>query len=211
MEAVATSADLGLPLDTTWSTAPMSSTPSLQTTHYSMVITPPPEVSGFPPAYPYPAATPLWQDYTLPPNQPIASTMASTMAPTSMQTTLTDCYLNGSSLVYSPLSSPGSAESNLSTDDMSYGQPTMITSSKSPSPLCYNVYSHANVPSGYEPSPAKSSFSPTMAPPGLESKNGIDFGLSGKFSKEPRMPQSKLLINIGDTYYLLRIIEMNKS
>lgn len=196
METAVTTADLAaMPLDTTWSSAPMASVHTQA--QYSMVITPPPEATSvFPPAYSYPAAT--WQDYGLPPNQPIASTMA----PTSMHSTANDCYLNGSTLVDSPISSPSSTDSNLSIhdgpDDLSYGQPAMTTSAKSPSPLCYNVYTHAQVSNGYEPT--MSSFpSPSMVA-GLESKNGIDFGLSSKFVKEPRMPQSKFPVH-ADLYH----------
>ena len=179
-----TSTEMGLPLDTTWSSAPMSTTAatSLQL-QCSFVVTPPPEMHGFPPAYPYPTTT--WQDFTCipPPIQPIASSMAPT-------TTVTDCYLKGSSIVDSPLSSPGSTDSSPPIhempDDLLYGQ---TTSSKSPSPLCYNVYSHPAIPAAYEPT--MNGYSRTMAQ-GLENNNGIDFSMSSKFAKEPRMPQSKL-------------------
>lgn len=178
METAVTSSDFNLPLDTTWSTAPMTTAASSLHTQYS-IVTPPPEVSGFPPAYPYAVAPPSWQDYALPPSQPIASTTAST----SMQSTLSDSFLTGTSVAESPLSSPGSTDGNLSVpaDDL-----TCTTSSKSPSPLCY-AYSHANI--GYEP--IVNNFSPTIVT-GLEGKSGIDFGLGAKFTKEPRMPQSKL-------------------
>ena len=79
----------------------------------SSLTTPPPESSGFPPAYPYP-----WlpmQTYNFPSHSPQTvysspMSMAAACAPPGSLSTLSvaECYLRGSSLDDSPLSSPGS-------------------------------------------------------------------------------------------------------
>lgn len=184
MDAVVTSTEMGIPLmnGANWTTTQIPSTTN------SMVLTPPPEASGFPPAYPY--SIPSW-NYGLAP-------VTSSVAPTTLQSSAADSYLYGSSLEDSPLSSPGSTDSNLAlqqeppvTDDMVYAHSqNLTTSTKSHSPLCDNVYTQASTmfSSGFEPIMTSSSFSTSILP-SMENKNGIDFGIH--MQKEVKMPQSK--------------------
>ncbi len=191
MDAVVTSSDMGTLLGANWSTAQIPSTQAHSAPLNSMVLTPPPEASGFPPAYPYPV--PSW-NYGLSSHQPVTSSMA----PTTLQSSIADSYLYGSSLEDSPLSSPGSTDSNLAlqepqlVEDMAYvhSQQALTTSSKSHSPLCDNVYTQAStmVPSRYEPVMTSSSFNTSIIP-NMENKSGIDFGIH--MQKEVKMPQSK--------------------
>ena len=111
-------------------------------------LTPPPESTGFPPAYPYP-----WlptQSYSFP-------TLSSQSVPGSLSTlSVAECYLRGSSLEDSPLSSPGSSNDGSSSYqeaqpllDDPFGQSSSCPSTTSmvfgmnraPSPLVSHLYS----------------------------------------------------------------------
>lgn len=121
----------------------------------SSLTTPPPESTGFPPSYPYP-----WlpmQSYSFPPHSAPQTTYSSPMsmaAPGSLSTfSVAECYLRGSSLEDSPLSSPGSCNDGSSTfqdqqlmDEhfMQTSCPTtssmMVGVTRSQSPLVSHVY-----------------------------------------------------------------------
>ena len=122
----------------------------------SLTTTPPPEASGFPPAYPYPWAP--MQSYSYPTqhsSQTACSAPLSMAEPGSLPTAfpVADRYLNDSSLQYSPLSSPGSCNDGSSYQDQQlleepfHGRaPCPSTSSvvlgvnRSHSPLVSHVY-----------------------------------------------------------------------
>lgn len=193
MDGVATSTHSSLPLDLTWSTGEMSA-------NNSIVITPPPEGNKLPPPYPYPNS---WANYgqagfSISPS----STSYGLPSVTSSIPTTNSFY--GSSLEYSPISSPGSTDSNLAicesqlVDDLSYSQPAMT---KSHSPLCSNYFTEVNMASAAEYNPAMTSYISTMAP------TTVDSALENKefeAEKEVKMPQRKGGIQLWQfLHYLL--------
>lgn len=189
----------GVLADPGWSTNNSSATPhsSLPATPHSIVATPPPE--GPPPPYPYPTWCP----------PPVTSAIPSTMPmPTTMPSSLGD-YLSGSSIEYSPISSPGSVHScNLSAvhepqmpDDLMYSQSSMTVSSKSP--LCHDIYYSEAVnmiptTNGYQPV-ATTAYDPIMTTgyqpvtsyQTLPSSPATTISESSFGPKEVKMPQSK--------------------
>ena len=120
----------------------------------SSLTTPPPEASGFPPAYPYPWAPMQSYSYPTPHSSQTAYSAPLSMAePGSLSTiSVAECYLRGSSLEDSPLSSPGSCNDGSSYQDQQlmgehFRQTSCPTTSstvlgvnRSQSPLVGHVY-----------------------------------------------------------------------
>lgn len=195
MDVTATSTDSALPLDLGWPTASLSGS-SL----HSIVVTPPPE--GLPPPYPYPP----W--YAPPP--PVTSSIPTAMHPSNLAD-----YLYGSSIEYSPLSSPGSiSNSNLNAaheqqlmDDL-----TMAMSVSTKPPLCDVYYSEANsvipttgyqpmttgyqpvMTTEYQPPVTTTGYQPVASSPTTQILHN-DLGAP----KEVKMPQSKTFLHMLNT------------
>ena len=196
MDAVGLADSPGFP---SWSTNNVPATPhsSLPATPHSIVATPPPE--GPPPPYPYPT----WC------SPPVTSEIPTTVSmPTTMPSTNLGDYLSGSSIEYSPLSSPGSVNScNLSavhepqlSDDLMYSQSSIAMGTTSH--LCEMYYSDAvnaiPVTTGYQSGattaydtimttgyPPVTSYQPVATSP-VTTIPDSTFG-----PKEVKMPQSK--------------------
>lgn len=179
-------------------------------TTISSLSTPPPEATGFPPAYPYSWAP--MHTYNLPSHVPQTaySSPISMAAPGSLSTfSVAECYLRGSSLEDSPLSSPGSCNDGSSYQDQQlldehFGQTSCPTTSsicsmggvnRSQSPLINNVYGAmtqsvdmmTTVPS-YEYAINHTTIS--------ESLGQVKEGNLGSAQKAVKMPQSKSTRNV---------------
>ncbi len=156
-EVITPSSDSGISSsDYTWSTANIPDTSA----RYQMQ-TPSPELSppGLPPPYPYSTAS--WSTYS----HPLATPT------TSIAGNLSDHYLFGSSVDYSPLSSPGSADGmQVRKSQQIAGQTMAMSTSSHYSALCDNYYTM--IPSSsYEP--VMTNYSPTRSP-ALEEKNEFE-------------------------------------
>ena len=183
----------------------------------STLSTPPPESTGFPPSYPYPW-TPM-QTYNFPSHAPHTA-YSSMAAPGSLS--VAECYLRGSSLEDSPLSSPGSCN-----DGSSYHDQTLMdeqfahtscpsTSSivagmnRSQSPLISHVYGAMTQSVDMMTTVPSYEYAISHTPIG----DGLGHVREGSTQKAVKMPQSKLwsaLVTIGAFTYDLFSFHQEKE
>ena len=204
MEQV-TSAESQIPLNNiTWTAVNTTGTQAYPMYQNEVLATPPPESNGFTLSYPYPS----WLDYGISANQATSSMTLTTMANTP-SFVHTDCYISGSSLEESPLSSPGSSVDCSQTmherympDELTYmhSQLPITTHTRPHSPLCDHAYGVATstpsvqansiIPTGYDYMMA--GYSQNMVH--MENKERLNLG--PQVPKGVKMPQSKYYDNV---------------
>lgn len=171
----------------------------------STLSTPPPESTGFPPSYPYPW-TPM-RSYNFPSHAP-HSAYSSMAAPGSLS--VAECYLRGSSLEDSPLSSPGSCNDGSSYPDQTlvdeqFGHSSCPSTSsivagmnRSQSPLISHVYGAMTQSVDMMTTVPSYEYAISHTPIG----DGLGHVREGSAQKAVKMPQSKcgILLHATNTH-----------